>query len=129
MPVIQQNITSNRSRAYLAQQINAMTPMELLIKLYDAAIASCAQKDSRRLSQALVELIATLNFEYREIAVGLFRLYNYCLRNGKRGRFELVEPILTELRDTWKQAMERDQQPAQHNEQAQEVSVEIAQTA
>jgi flagellar secretion chaperone FliS len=106
-------INTKASKQYIAEQINAMTPMELLVKLYDVALASCSQKDSQRLSRALVELIAALNFEHRELAVGLFRLYNYCLRNAKMGRFDLVQPILADLRDTWKKAMEQQDQKAQ----------------
>jgi len=98
---IRQNLHPPTPKAYITEQVNAMTPMELLLKLYDVAIASCAQRDKERLSRALIELIAALNFDYREIAVGLFRLYNYCLRNARMGHFDLVKPILTELRDAW----------------------------
>ena len=98
---MQQNLRPPTSKAYITQQINAMTPMELLLKLYDVAIASCAQRDKERLSRAIVELIAALNFDYKEIAIGLFRLYNYCLRNARMGHFDLVKPILIDLRDAW----------------------------
>ena len=98
---VQQNLNSPTSKPYITEQVNTMTPMELLLKLYDVAIASCAQRDKERLSRALVELIAALNFDYQEIAVTLFRLYNYCLRNARVGHFDLVKPVLTELRDAW----------------------------
>jgi len=90
-----------RSQAYLKDQLAGLTSVELLVKVYDAAIVSCKQGDQQRLSRALVELIGALNFDHREIAVGLFRMYNYCLRNAKVGRFDLVEPVLIELRDVW----------------------------
>jgi len=90
-------------KAYLEKQLAGMSPAELLLKVYDVAIVSCRQGDSQRLSRALVELISALNFEQRETAVGLFRMYNYCLTNAKKGRFDLVEPILQDLRDTWTQ--------------------------
>ena len=90
-----------RGKAYLKDQLAGLTSVELLIKVYDAGIISCKQGDKDRLSRCLVELISALNFDHREIAVGLFRMYNYCLRNAKAGRFDLVEPILVELRDVW----------------------------
>ena len=95
-----------RSQAYLRDQLAGLTSVELLVKVYDVAIASCKQGDSQRLSRALVELIGGLNFDHREIAIGLFRMYNYCLRNAKSGRFDLVEPVLIELRDVWSKVAE-----------------------
>lgn len=105
-------LTPQHGKSYIAEQVNAMTSVEVLVKLYDVAIASCSQQDASRLSHALVELIAALNFEHREIAVGLFRLYNYCLRNAKMERFDLVRPILVELRDTWRKAAGEEHQDA-----------------
>lgn len=90
-----------RGKEYIKDQLAGLTSVELLVKVYDVAIASCRQGDGQRLSRALVELISALNFDHREIAVGLFRMYNYCLRHAKQGRFDLVEPVLVELRDVW----------------------------
>lgn len=97
-----------RGQAFIKDQLAGLTSVELLIKVYDVAIASCKRSDSQRLSRALVELIGALNFEHREIAVGLFRMYNYCLRNAKQGRFDLVEPVLVELRDVWSQVVDEE---------------------
>lgn len=94
---------SSRQEPYIAEQINSMSPMELLIKLYDIGITSCAQKDKERLSRTIVELIAALDFEHRQIAVGLYRIYNYCLRQARMDQFDQVKPLLVELRDTWRQ--------------------------
>ena len=91
-------------RHYLEQELAGMSPVQLLIKVYDVAIASCAQKDRERLSRALVQLIGALNFEHHEMALGAFRLYNYCLRQAKMGRFDAAKPILVGLRDAWIQA-------------------------
>ena len=90
-------------KSYLEDQLAGLSPLELVLRVYDVAIVSCRRGDSQRLSRALVELIGALNFDHREVAVGLFRMYNYCLTNAKRKRFDLVEPLLVELRDTWSQ--------------------------
>lgn len=88
-------------RRYLEEQINGMSPVQLLVRIYDVALVSCDRQDRERLSRALVELIAALNFEHREVSVGLFRLYQFCLARAKAGDFAAVKPILSELRDTW----------------------------
>ncbi len=106
MPTTQQAVAQPETKnRYLEDQIKGMTPNQLLIKVYDAAIASCIQKNRVRLSRALVELISALNWDHREVALGLFRLYNFCLRNAKLGKFNVVEPIISELRDAWNGAL------------------------
>ena len=92
--------------AYVTEQINSLHPTELILKVYDYAIAGCHQQDADRVSRALVELIAALNFEYRDIAMPLFRLYEYCLRSAKAGEFEEILPVFKELRDTWARVTE-----------------------
>jgi len=91
---------------YLALEIESLDPMGLILKLYDLGITGCRQTDRDRVSRVLVELIAALNFEYREIAQGLFRLYEYCMRTTKEGRFEHVESILADLRQAWTRTAE-----------------------
>jgi flagellar protein FliS len=92
-----------QGRQYLEEQIGGLSPTELVVKLYDIGIASCVRKDRVRLSRVLVELISALNFEYRDISVGLFKLYNYCMRLAKEGDFDAVQPVLEELREAWSQ--------------------------
>ena len=94
-------------KQYLQEQLQGFTPLQLLLKVYDVAIGSCTRKDRVKLSRALVELISALNFEHREAALPLFRLYNFCLRKGKMGHFDVVRPILCELRDTWSSVQDK----------------------
>jgi flagellar secretion chaperone FliS len=91
-------------KQYLEDEFAGLSPVQILIKVYDVAIASCARKDRERLSKALVQLISSLNFEYHEISLSSFRLYNYCLRQARTGRFDEVKTILVGLRDAWVQA-------------------------
>lgn len=78
-----------------------MSPGQLVLKIYDYAIMGCKLKDSSKVSKALVELISALDFGQGEIPAGLFRLYQYCMDTTKKGKFEEVLEILTELRKTW----------------------------
>ncbi len=103
MPPVTELISLRANKSYLEDQLAGLSPVELVLKVYDVAIVSCNRGDGERLSRAMVELIGALNFDHREVAVGLFRMYNYCLSNAKKGRFDLVAPILTELRDTWQE--------------------------
>lgn len=90
--------------AYLSTQTQGMTPQQVLLQLYDHAIAGCLAQDRRKASAALVELIAALDFSYEEIAGGLYRLYEYALRHVKGERYDVALGVLRELRDTWEQA-------------------------
>ncbi len=94
------------SSAYLEQEIMTLNPLQLLIKAYDAGISACNRKDEHKASAVLSELIDSLNFDYAEIANSLFRLYEYCMREVKRGNFDVTLKILKELRETWVQAQD-----------------------
>jgi flagellin-specific chaperone FliS len=99
-------------RQYIEDQLAGLSPVQLLVKVYDVAIASCARKDRQRLNQALVQLMSSLNFEHHEISLGVFRLHNYCMRQSRMGQFDEVKHILTGLRDAWAQAEQKMRQEA-----------------
>lgn len=98
--------TRKMSNAYLEQEIMTLNPLQLLIKAYDAGITACNRKDEHKASAVLTELIDSLNFDYADIANSLFRLYEYCMREVKRGNFDVTLKILKELRETWIQAQD-----------------------
>ena len=86
---------------YHKNEIMNMSPAQLVLKVYDIAIIGCKLKNSRKVSKALVELISALDFEKGDMAVGLFRLYQYCLDVIKKDEFDEALKILSELRSTW----------------------------
>ncbi|OHB98067.1 MAG: hypothetical protein A2Z58_08250 [Planctomycetes bacterium RIFCSPHIGHO2_12_42_15] len=100
------------STAYLEQEIMTLNPVQLLIKAYDAGIAACNRREESKASAVLVELIDSLNFDYAEIAGSLFRLYDYCMREIKRGNFDVTLKVLKELRETWVQVQDNVQTEA-----------------
>jgi hypothetical protein len=67
-------------------------------QLYDRAIAGCRREDEWLAGSAMLELIATLNFEYEAAATGLFRIYDRCLADIRSGRFDEPLEILQALR-------------------------------
>ncbi len=60
---ITQTRPNQKLNAYLKNQIYSMSPMQLVLKVYDVAILGCRTKDSDKVGKALVELIAGLRFE------------------------------------------------------------------
>jgi len=91
-------------RARFEEELDGLSPARLLLKLYDVAIVSCDQEERERLVCALTELVAALSFDHREISMPLFRIYDYCIRQGRAGNFGAVRAILVQLRDAWSQA-------------------------
>ena len=93
------------ARQYKMQEIAGASQEELVLHIYDFAIQSCIRKDEEGVSKALAELIDSLNFDYQEISVGLFRLYEYMMRLVKSGVFEQPLDLLRKLRETWHEAI------------------------
>ncbi|MER3522546.1 MAG: hypothetical protein C4326_00400 [Ignavibacteria bacterium] len=89
---------------YRKEQVLNLSPVEVIDKLYGVAIQAIKKDDKGLAYRAMNELIAALNFEYQEVALSLYRLYQYakyCLRQGKHD--DAVE-VLEELRSAWKEA-------------------------
>ena len=82
---------------YRAQEILSAKPEVLVLFLYDHAIKGCKKADAELASNALVELIDALNFEYQEVAVGFLKLYEYCLRMVKSQNYKAALKVLMAL--------------------------------
>ena len=116
------------AKAYLRSKILNASPMELVIILYEGAIASCARARElfgagRRTEtcQALIraqnmirELRNSLDMSRGEIAQGLYRLYGYMIQGlvaanvqRKQENIDEVMRMLTELKRTWAEAVEK----------------------
>jgi flagellin-specific chaperone FliS len=104
-------MTGYATSAYAATQTQGMSQQQMLLQLYDFAIAGCVARDTRKATAAIVELIAALNFDYEEIATGLYRLYDYALREVKAQRYEAAHKVLGGLRDAWHEAFSRSTAP------------------
>jgi flagellar secretion chaperone FliS len=95
--------------AYRREQSLNLTPVEIVLKLYDVALVGCKKNDFMLARKAINELIASLNFEYHDISVGLFRLYDYTKRCIRENKVDEAVNTLQELRDTWAQAFKLQQ--------------------
>ena len=102
----QAGMMNSKLARYKQNEVFTSSPEKLVLLLYDQAILGCKKQDEERASLALSELINSLNFNYAEVATGLFKLYDYLLRNVKQSEFNHALDILTELRQTWSSAIQ-----------------------
>lgn len=90
--------------SYLEQEVLSWSKEKLVLKMYDLFIVSCKKRDIQKMSKVLVELMASLNFDYEETSTRLYRLYEYCQRCIFQKKFDEAMQIIQELRDAWAQA-------------------------
>lgn len=117
---------TNPYAKYRKTQIETADQGKLLLMLYDGALRflgharqALLEKDLETANNKLVrvqdivaELMASLDLEAGEVAVSLFRLYEYMhyllvQANIKKdvGPLDQVESMLAELKDTWKEVL------------------------
>ncbi len=89
---------------YLEQEVFSWSPEQLILKTYDVFLSAAKQRDIVRMNRALVQLMEALNFEAGEIAVRLYRLYEYCQRCVWERRYEEAITIIQGLREAWAEA-------------------------
>ena len=89
---------------YHQEQNLNLSPVQVILKLYDLTILSCKKSDKKMAIRALNELIVALNFEHKEMSVGFYRLYDYSKRCVFAGRFLQAETVISELRGAWAEA-------------------------
>lgn len=92
------------AKSYRNDQLANLSPVRVIDKLYSIAILACKKNDKALAIKALAELIVGLNFEYEEIASGLFRLYQYCKDCIRQDKMDDAIVVLEELRSTWAEA-------------------------
>lgn len=90
-----------QAQEYRRQAVMGASPLRLVLMTYDIALQACEQRDFPRAAQAVGLLRDALNFDAGEAAVGLFRLYQWCLDCLRNGEFEEAAKVLRELRQAW----------------------------
>ncbi len=94
----------NRAKNYLTNSVLETTPEKLIMKVYDFAIAKCRAHNLEKTNAALNELIFALNYdskEVSEVSLGLLKLYKFCQEQMRKRNYDIVEKILSDLRDSW----------------------------
>ena len=90
-----------KAQEYRQQDVMGASPIRLVVMAYDVAIQACEQKDFERAVKAITVLRDALDFDYQEIAVGLFRVYQYCLDCIRKDDYAQAMGNLKELREAW----------------------------
>lgn len=93
-----------RSQEYRQQDVMGASPMRLIVMAYDLAIRACEQKDFEKAVKTINVLRDALNFDYPEISMGLFRLYQWCLDCIRSGDYSSASKTLRELRAAWQES-------------------------
>ncbi|MGE5314736.1 MAG: flagellar protein FliS [Acidobacteriota bacterium] len=89
---------------YQQEELLNLSPVQIILKLYDLVLVSCKKDDKKMAIRALNELIVALNFEHAEMSTGFYRLYEYSKRCVFAGRYIEVINVISELRAAWAQA-------------------------
>lgn len=118
-------MTYNALNQYKQNTVFTATPEELTLMLYDGGIKFMniaiynienngmekAHKSLIRAQDIVIELKSSLNMDY-EISINLEKLYDFIIDrlvdaniNKKKEPIDEALEILTQLRDTWKEAM------------------------
>ncbi len=92
------------NQEYRYQEVMGASPIRLVVMAYDLAIRACEQEDYTRATKAISVLRDALNFDYGDAAIGLFRLYQWCLDCIRAQNYLEAARTLKDLRDAWSTA-------------------------
>ena len=102
--------------AYRCQQLESMTPEQLVLVAYEQGVRACRNHDRRRARCVIEHLIAALDFEQGSVADGLLLLYDWIHRLIRESKFQEAESTLEELRAAWVSAIETGKKRAGHSD-------------
>jgi flagellin-specific chaperone FliS len=99
-------------RIYREQQVANLSTGRLVLLALETALRACRKGQRGLLIRVLEELMAGLDLDQGEVAIGLLRLYEYSLRMVREGQLGQAESILQELRHTWEAAVKAEEKKA-----------------
>jgi flagellar protein FliS len=86
-------------------ELRQLSTSDRLLGLYELGLEGCANHDPNQVTLVVMELMASLDYEYADIADGFRRVYEYCLQQAAEGQLESVAFIFQDLRDTLMRAI------------------------
>jgi flagellin-specific chaperone FliS len=113
--------TAYRAQEYRQQDVMGASPVHLVVMAYDLAIKACERQDFIQSTKVITVLRDALNFDYPEVSVGLFRIYQWCLDSIRQGDYNAALNSMRELREAW--ATTEKQLSARATMRAQSVSI------
>jgi flagellin-specific chaperone FliS len=103
-PSFPRNRMDEALQMYRNEHLANLSPVQVVLKLYDIALRGCKHHNYGLAQRALTELILALNFDHKELATGLFQLYDYAKRSIRQGQVDEAVVVLEELRTAWVEA-------------------------
>ena len=91
-------------QAYRREEFMHLTPEQIIYKVMSLGVQGCRKQDRTQAVRAVNALILALDFKYRDVAMGLFRLYDYTKSCIYARRFGEALEILEGLRGSWAEA-------------------------
>lgn len=101
-----------RNKEYRQQDVMGASPMRLIVMAYDLAIYACEKREFEKAVKTITVLRESLNFDYPEVSLGLFRLYQWCLDCIRCGDYPSALETLQELRSAWQESEQLLVKPA-----------------
>jgi flagellin-specific chaperone FliS len=92
---------STYHKNYRQQDVMNASPLRLVIMTYDLAIRACEQQDFAKATKTISALRDSLDLNYPDVSMGLFRLYQWCLDCIRQGDYPSAITTLSELRGAW----------------------------
>lgn len=89
------------TKEFRQHEVKSASPVRLVVLTYDFAIRACEQNDFNRASKAVSVLRDALDYDYGEVAVGLFGLFQWCLDCIRKEDYQNAVITLRELREAW----------------------------
>ena len=89
---------------YMEQEVQQWSAEKIILKMYDLFIVAARQRDIAKMNRVLTSLITALDFEYKDQATRLFRMYEYCQGCIMAKRYDEALGIIRDLRETWADA-------------------------
>jgi flagellin-specific chaperone FliS len=86
---------------YNRQEVMMASSVRLVVIAYDIAIEACEREDFNNATKTISALRDALDFEYGEMAVTLYGLYQWCIDCIRREEFHEAEKTSRELREAW----------------------------
>jgi len=96
------------SLRYRELQAAGANSLQRTLMVYDAAIVACGRQDLQRTTEALNVLRNSLDLEQGPIPVSLFRIYQYCGKLAREGRYDEAADMLRELVQAWVEVLVRE---------------------
>ena len=93
--------TAYHNQEYRKQEVISASPVHLVVMAYDLAIRACEREDFALAVKAITALRDALDFDYGEAALGLFKIYQWCLDCLRQQNFSETLRTLHELRNAW----------------------------